>query len=662
MNVSSSQFNQIDSHRPEWLESIIDDIQLPYADTQTHDAIIFIVDCSESMRGSWIDQSTTDKHDRKNHNTILFNVLGMIENAVKNKMLSAPDDCISIILFGSQQHSTSTTNMRGMHNNTNMYVVNELNQPNTELIKQLQLLQNTDYFDETVGSSTTLQLDRVLWYCSLLYNDKYKPLKYSSKRIFIITNNDYPLDSKDKSSRNRCLQKARDLRENNISIQCIPIIQSTANQNNTHEFNPHRLIFKIENNADGDSNELSPEDRLQSFQLRTQQSLTDLNTTITHKLYKKRSLGTIELSIATDISISVNVYSLIHEQKKQSPVLLNKSTNQPLQTDTRYVDKYTGEYVDQQQMRKYIDYAGEKIYFTDDELNSIKSLGEVGLTLMGFKPQHTLLDEYNIRSTYFIYPTDTLINGSMLLFHTLLQSMNELQKIAICRFRYRKNSIPRFVALLPQLEQLDEYNNQLLPPGLHMIFLPYSDDIRTINVNSQFIASDQQIRTCKTVIDRLTNIHELPLINNPILIRYNNIIQAIALDQNVDDVIEIVDESIPDVQGMIQKHGPVIERFKHSVYGDSDGTTRTVKSTNKRSKREMDTTDDHNPHHNKHESNNHDDDRTVYESIDWPSELSNDILSKRTVPILKLYCKYNHLPITGKKSDILERITKHITN
>ena len=69
--------------------------------------------------------------------------------------------------------------------------------------------------------------------------------------------------------------------------------------------------------------------------------------------------------------------------------------------------------------------------------------------------------------------------------------------VAICKYIPRNYSLPIFVALVPQVlklillllllifdtlqeEELDEGNIQISPPGFNVIFLPFSEDMRSL--------------------------------------------------------------------------------------------------------------------------------------------------------------------------------------
>ena len=103
-----------------------------------------------------------------------------------------------------------------------------------------------------------------------------------------------------------------------------------------------------------------------------------------------------------------------------------------------------------------------------------------GMVLMGFKPRSRLKDQYCVKKPYFLYPDESVVEGSTKLFYTMLLTLHEQNKVAICRLITMDRGEPRFVALLPQLEELDDHHNQLTPPGFHVITLPYAEEMRKV--------------------------------------------------------------------------------------------------------------------------------------------------------------------------------------
>lgn len=56
--------------------------------------------------------------------------------------------------------------------------------------------------------------------------------------------------------------------------------------------------------------------------------------------------------------------------------------------------------------------------------------------------------------------------GSTTLFNALLMKCLEKEVMALCRYTTRRNTPPRFVALVPQEEEVDEQKVQIAPPGM----------------------------------------------------------------------------------------------------------------------------------------------------------------------------------------------------
>ena len=73
-----------------------------------------------------------------------------------------------------------------------------------------------------------------------------------------------------------------------------------------------------------------------------------------------------------------------------------------------------------------------------------------------------------------------LVNGSTRVFASFLDRCLRLDRVPICRLIPRANAPAEFVALLPQEEQVDDEGHQVVPPGFHIITLPFAEDMRTL--------------------------------------------------------------------------------------------------------------------------------------------------------------------------------------
>jgi ATP-dependent DNA helicase 2 subunit 1 len=87
---------------------------------------------------------------------------------------------------------------------------------------------------------------------------------------------------------------------------------------------------------------------------------------------------------------------------------------------------------------------------------------------------------HHVKLPQFLYPSETIVKGSSGLFSALLLRCHERQVAAICSMKQRSVSAPGFVALVAQLEELDDAGLQVKPPGFHVIHLPFLDDFRQL--------------------------------------------------------------------------------------------------------------------------------------------------------------------------------------
>ncbi|TXG66694.1 hypothetical protein EZV62_007969 [Acer yangbiense] len=247
--------------------------------------------------------------------------------------------------------------------------------------------------------------------------------------------------------------------------------------------------------------------------------------------------------------------------------------------------------------------------------------------------------------------------GSTRIFIALLRSMLRLKRFAVAF--YGNPTHPQLVALVAQ-DEIVTAGGQIEPPGMHMIYLPYCDDIRNVeeareiselhhsDANAVPRATDDQVKKAIALMKRI-DLKDFSVCQfaNPSLQRHYAVLQALALEE--DEIPEINDETAPDEEGMARP-GVVnaIEEFKLSVYGDSydeenahAGNGKVSEASKKR----------------KAVAEN-----AVKESAnyDWADLADNGKLKDMTVAELKYYLTAHNLPVTGKKEALISRILTHM--
>jgi hypothetical protein len=74
------------------------------------------------------------------------------------------------------------------------------------------------------------------------------------------------------------------------------------------------------------------------------------------------------------------------------------------------------------------------------------------MKLLGFKKSSFLKDKLNIRPSMFMIPDEVMIGGSTVFFEHLVERLHHKDMVAICSLVIRKNTSPKLVCLVPQVQ------------------------------------------------------------------------------------------------------------------------------------------------------------------------------------------------------------------
>jgi ATP-dependent DNA helicase 2 subunit 1 len=195
------------------------------------------------------------------------------------------------------------------------------------------------------------------------------------------------------------------------------------------------------------------EEGMEAFSCKT---LGDLTLAFRKRKFPKRSWARLKFQIGNDFFFGVKVYATVVETRRPYFSKASARDLQAIDTKTQWVNARTGKEVEKTEMKYYLPYGGAKVEFTRSEVDEMKIKMQPGIFLLGFKPRSWLKDYYNVSHSYFIYPDESSMTGSITAFTALLESMLKKNVIAICRTQFRANSGPRLSALLPQVSSLGE--------------------------------------------------------------------------------------------------------------------------------------------------------------------------------------------------------------
>ncbi|CAN1813364.1 ATP-dependent DNA helicase 2 subunit KU70, partial [Linum perenne] len=322
-------------------------------------------------------------------------------------------------------------------------------------------------------------------------------------------------------------------------------------------------------------------------------------------------------------------------------------SNQSSFEETSFICADTGALI-QEPLKRYLPYKNEDIKFSVEELREIKRVSRGHLRLHGFKPLSCLKDYHNLRPSTFVYPSDKEVVGSTCTFIALHRAMIQQQRFALAFYGISTN--PRLVALVAQ-DEIVSGGGQLEPPGMHMIFLPYCEDIRDIEQrvmktkNPVPRATEEQINKAAALIKRIyLKDFSVCQFSNPALQRHYAVLQALALDE--DEMPETNDETLPDEEGMARPAVvKAIEEFRTSVYGEGYDEAKDVPGPSEAAKKRKIASEYA---------------AQEYKNYNWDELADGGKLKDLTVVELKYYLAVHKLPLTGKKELLINRILTHM--
>ncbi|XP_078134966.1 X-ray repair cross-complementing protein 6 [Sander vitreus] len=580
--------------------------------TTGRDSLVFLVDASKEMfiKGEDGEPSNFDK------------TMQVVRSVYTSKIISSHRDLVALVFYGTEQSKNPRNSFK------HVYVYHDLDEPGAKRVQDADALRGgkgAQLAAKTMGSGET-SLGDALWCCANLYSDI--KLRLSQKRLMIFTCRDEPHGSdsvKDRQART----KASDLKETGVTIDLMHLMKPGG-------FNVASFFRDIVS---------PPEDESElGLQLEPCVKLEDLQKRVRAKEQRKRAMARLNLCLGEGINVAVGIYATAVTARKQTPVRLYRETNEPVRSKTRTFHTQTGSLLLPSEIKKAQVYSKKQIVMEKDEVDVIKKFDDPGMFLIGFKPMEKLKRHHHIRPAVFLYPEEDEVKGSACLFSALLTKCSERNVFALCRCIARRNYPPRFVALVPQKEEVDEGKVQITPPGFNVIYLPFADDIRTLDPPQCPVASQIQVDKMKEIVSKLRFKYRSDAFENPVIQQHYRNLEALALDMMAPEDME--DLIMPKVDQIDGRLGPLVEEFKDLVYPfnynpDSKPaakrkTAGTGGGAEKKPKVEM-------------------------PEDELRAHMQNGTLGKLTVAVLKEACKQFGVRTTGtKKQELIDALTKRL--
>ncbi|KAK6380464.1 uncharacterized protein PV06_09221 [Exophiala oligosperma] len=635
------------------------------------DAVLFAIEVSDSM----LKKPQTSGSKKSDATSPLLAALKCAYHLMQQRIISTPRDLMGILLYGTQatKFYNEDENSGGGWSFPHCYLLTDLDVPEASDVKALKELTEADFPESNDifrPSKEPVSMHNVLFCANQVFQQK--AANFTSRRLFIVTDNDDP-HAVNKETRAQATVRAKDLYDLGVIIELFPISTPEHTFDTKHFYDD--IIYKA-SPSDPDAIAYNPSSIVDSNESKLAAGSNDgisllqaLLTSIASKVTPKRALfSSVPLEIGPGLEISVKGYLLYKHQKparssyiylgSERPQIVTGSTEQVAE-DTRQVQK--------PEIRKAYTFGGEQITFKLDEAQKLRDFGKPVIRVIGFKPISRLPLWANLKNSSFLYPSEEHVVGSTRVYSALYQKLSRAKLFGLTWFIPRKNATPAMAAMVPTMsaEPTDGRSNVAgisptgVPQGLHLIPLPFADDIRPNPPTTRqepLHAPDDLVDAMRPIIQQLNlpkGIYDPSKYPNPSLQWHYRILQALALDDEIPEKPE--DKTIPKYRQIDKRvgnetieWGKTLERvFKEFHIDHPDSVpTGSKRYTNGHASAASGSVAK----------------KAKTEGGDGMSEAEvrslwqKGTLSSLTVAQLKEVCGAKKLSVTGKKADLVDRL------
>ena len=635
-----------------------DDEENEYADLEeaeteehtTKDAIIFAIDARRPMLEPGPDGGASP----------LAQALGCVQASMKRRVQAGDSDFLAILLFGTDKSKAA----RDQQDFPCMYVAQDFDVPSGKALRELQSLVDADgnyVFGHLHADDDALKFENVIWTCSTMFGTDTRTKKGCRRRVYMMTNDSDPTRG-NASSRTRTMTRAKDFEESGVWLEpfffqppppaTLDLCAGSFWYDFVSAFRKRSMPADDVAKAEEEGNPLPAEDTSDAWtKTCVCGSESELLDRVARKMHRKRTLGkvTMRLGAAGDgTAISLNLLRLVSEYKKPTTTKVHASDpTKSLKSDTAHLDTQNGGRLTKSDMWKGYDFGGRWVYFEHGEVaGATAALCAPGLQLLGFHDEGWLKAYHvGLEAAYFAEAAEGRREGSAAALEALVGAMARKRKIGVGTLAKGPTNKPTLVAMLPQSRALDGKGGVAEPCGLHLVPLPYADDLRKPPLPPP-LPPDQLTQPQRDAASRLVSALALPEERNvarrppshPARHKYFAYMDALSLGETT--VEPTVDGTLPDTE-WLGARADELGSFKE-LFGVPDEADQAVAGSSsssgggaKRQKVEK---------------------AAPPESVsDWLGCYRDGTLDKQTMPLLKEFLKAQSLPVGGKKDDLVKR-------
>ncbi|PSN73877.1 DNA-dependent protein kinase [Corynespora cassiicola Philippines] len=624
------------------------------------DAVLFAIDVSPTM----LDRPPPSDDKKAERDSPTSAALKCAYQLMQQRIISNPNDMMGILLYGTEKTDLKDGDNTFQH----CYLLSDLDVPSAQDVKQLRdLVENEEGAAELLNPAVDgASIATVLFCANQIFTTKAP--NFSSRRLFLVTDNDNPV--KVKQDKETAITRARDLYDLGCTIELFPISRLDHGFDRSKFYDD--LVYPT-NPSDPDAPVAIPSTTKVAKSGDGISLLKQLLSSINSKAAPRRALFSVPMEFGPDLKIGVKGFILIKRQEhvKSCYVWVGGEKAQIVTSSTNRMEDDTARVVEKGEVRKAYKFGGDAITFTPEQMQQIRNcFGDPLIRIIGFKPFSSVPIWANVNKATFIYPSESDFVGSTRVFSALQQKLLKDNKVGLAWFVARKNSAPVMAALIPGQEKLDENGDQISPPGIWLVPLPFADDIRKLPDQVHTLKTTESLTDkMRVIIEQLQlpkGLYDPSRYPNPDLQWFYRILQAMALEEEIPEQPD--DKTIPRYKQIDKRCGEYIKDFgetfakeyqlqarnalasrpkamvakkRGAAVVDEDEETATA---SKRVKKEPKIKDE-------------DDGMT-----DQQMAQTNDKgqVTKLTVVDLKAFLGARGLAITGKKADLVDRVQDYL--
>ena len=634
--------------------------------------MLFAIEVSESM----LKEPTPSGSKKADTQSPVLAALTSAYHLMQQRIISQPKDMMGILLYGTEasKFPDERENSRGSLSYPGCYLFTDLDVPEAEDVKALRRLVedgSSEARNILQPSKTPVTMSNVLFCANQIFTTKAP--NFSSRRLFIITDNDNPHAS-EKAPRSAAAVRAKDLYDLGVALELFPISSPihTFDRKLFYDDIIYRSTPSDPNAPAYDPSSLSSTDST-DFKSGYQDGITLLQSLlsgIASKQTPHRTLfASVPLELAPGFRISVKGYLLYKHQRLSRSCYIFLGSDRPqlaVGSTAQHADN-TARPLEKSEIRKAYGFGGEQVVFTPEEIKELRNFGEPVIRLIGFKPQSMLPMWANIKQSTFLYPSEEHFVGSTRVFSALHQKLVKSNLMALTWFIARRNAAPVVAALIPTWTGPDDDSKPNIagvsmtgcPQGLHLIPLPFADDIRQNPPMPQgenpLRAPDSLVNRMRDVVRQLSlpkGIYDPSKYPNPALQWHYRILQALALEEDLPEQAE--DKTKPKYRQIDKRVGNEVTEWgvelentyrKHLAENPHSGM-----SVLKKRSANGDSTSSAPSKRVKTEAGE------VISEEEMRKLWEKQQVGKLTVQQLKDWCGVKSIPVGGKKADLVEKI------